>query len=134
MNNYSIFLIIALFILVFGIFLIFKFTKKYKIKPEKINFFNKQLKRIIINWGYKEQIIDIDKLYHKILQEAGYNGTFWEILKTEPSEIWNLQKIWELHKLRNKLVHDFDLLSEKILKNKSNEYKIHIEKLIKQFK
>jgi len=42
--------------------------------------------------------------------------------------------IWELHKLRNKLVHDFDLLSEKVLKTKSSEYKSQIEKLIKEFK
>jgi len=134
MNFYTIFLILVLLILFIWIYLIFKYTKKYKISPDKINFFNKQLKRIILNGSYKEQIIDIDKLYHKVLQEAGYNGTFWEILKTEPSEIWDLQKIWELHKLRNKLVHDFDLLSENVLKKKSDEYKKQIEKLIKQFK
>jgi len=134
MNFYTIFLILVLLILFIWIYLIFKYTKKYKISPDKINFFNKQLKRIILNGSYKEQIIDIDKLYHKVLQEVGYNGTFWEILKTEPSEIWDLQKIWELHKLRNKLVHDFDLLSENVLKKKSDEYKKQIEKLIKQFK
>jgi hypothetical protein len=133
MNLYIIFFILLLLIVFIWIFVIFKFTKKYKIPKEKIIFFNKQLRKIITNWSYKEQIIDIDKLYHKVLQEAGYNGTFWEILKLEPSEIWDIQKIWELHKLRNKLVHDFDLLSEKVLKNKSLEYKKQIEKLIKQF-
>jgi hypothetical protein len=132
MNWYTVFFVIVLLIIFIWIFLIFKFTKKYKINPEKIIFFKKQLKRIVTNWSYKEQIIDIDKLYHKVLQEAGYNGTFWEILKSEPSEIWNLQNIWELHKLRNKLVHDFDLLSENILKQKAIKYKDEINKLIKQ--
>ena len=133
MNNYLIFLIVVILIIFIWIFLIFRFTKKYKISPEKINFFNKQLNRVILNWSYKEQIIDIDKLYHKILLESGYQWTFWEILKSEPTEIWDLQKIWELHKLRNKLVHDFDLLSVKVLKTRANEYKTEIEKLIKQF-
>jgi uncharacterized protein YutE (UPF0331/DUF86 family) len=55
-------------------------------------------------------------------------------LKLEPSEIVDLQKIWELHKLRNKLVHDFDLLSEKILKQKSKDYINEFNKLIKQLK
>jgi len=133
MNTYIIIFVIFILIVLIWIYLIFKYTKKYRIQPEKIKFFNVQLKRVVLNWSYKEQIIDIDKLYHKVLLEAGYNWTFWEILKTEPSEIWNLQKIWELHKLRNKLVHDFDLLSEKILKKNSNEYKSEIKKLIKQF-
>ena len=134
MNIYIIFFVIVVLIILIWIFLVFKYTKKYKIQPEKIKYFNTQLKRLIANWSPKEQIIDIDKLYHKILQEAGYQWTFWAILKTEPSEISNLQMIWELHKLRNKLVHDFDLLSEKVLKTKSSEYKSQIEKLIKEFK
>jgi len=132
MNIYIVIIIFILIIFIW-IFLIFKFTKKYKISPDKVVFFNKQLKRVIVNWSYKEQIIDIDKLYHKILLESGYQWTFWEILKSEPTEIWDLQKIWELHKLRNKLVHDFDLLSVKVLKTRANEYKNEIEKLIKQF-
>lgn len=128
------FIIIFILIIFFWIFLIFKFTKKYKVSSSKIKFFNTHLKRIIANGSSKEQIIDIDKLFHKILLEAGYKGTFWEILKSEPSEISNLQNIWELHKLRNKLVHDFDLLSEKVLKNKALDYKREILWLLKNIK
>ena len=59
-----------------------------------------------------------------------YEGNFWEILKLNPEEIKNINKIWELHKLRNKLVHDFDLLEEVILNRKSKEYKQEILKLL----
>jgi len=129
------FIIIFVIIILIWIFLILKFRKKkFKLSSSKVTFFNKHLKRIILNWSNKEQIIDIDKLYHKILQEWWYEWTFWEILKSEPSEVWNLNKIWELHKLRNKLVHEFDLLSESALKHKANDYKSEIEKLFKQFK
>lgn len=132
----SIYIIIFVFIIIFliWIFLLFKYSNKYKISDEKIKFFKTQLNRVVNNWSSKEQIIDIDKLYHKLLLEAWYNWTFWEILKLEPSEIVDLQKIWELHKLRNKLVHDFDLLSEKILKQKSKDYINEFNKLIKQLK
>lgn len=129
------FIVIFVLIIFIWIFLILKFRKKkYKIAGSKINYFNTQLKRIIANWSYKEQVVDMDKLYHKILIEWWYEWSFWEILKAEPSEIWNLNKIWELHKLRNKLVHEFDVLWENALKHKSNDYKEEIEKLFRQFK
>jgi hypothetical protein len=131
----NIYIIIFIIIILIWIFILFKFRKKkYKISSDKIDFFNKQLKRVIVNWSYKEQIIDIDKLYHKVLLEAGYTWTFWEILKSKPREVWSLNNIWELHKLRNKLVHDFDLLSEKVLKNKADEYIKEFKKSIKQLK
>lgn len=126
--------VVFILILLIWIFLVLKFSKKTKLSEERIKFFNTQLKRIITNSSPKEQIIDMDKLYHKFLQELWYEGTFWEILKLNPEEIPDINKIWELHKLRNKLVHDFDLLSEKVLKSKSAEYNKEINKLIKQHK
>jgi hypothetical protein len=129
------YLVIFIVIVVLWLILLLKFRKrKNKISQSKISFFNKQLNEILINSSYKEQIIDIDKLYHKILIQWWYSWTFWEILKTEPIEIWNLQTIWELHKLRNKLVHDFDLLSESILKKNADKYKKEVLNLIKKFK
>ena len=130
----TIYIIVFVLILLIWIFLIFKYTKKYKISPEKLTFFNTQLKKIISHWSYKEQIIDIDKLYHKTLLAAGYTWTFWKILKSEPSEIWNIQKIWELHKLRNKLVHDFDNLTQNVLQKKASDYWNEINSLFKQLK
>ena len=127
MDIYIIFFIIVILI---WIFLILKYTKKTWISKEKVKFFNSHLIRIVANGSSKEQIIDIDKLYHKILLENGYAGTFWEILKKKPKEVWDLNKIWELHKLRNKLVHDFDILSETILKKKSLEYQKKIKILL----
>jgi len=129
-----IFLTIFILIIIWAIFLLFIFKKKkFKITSEKKENFNKILKRVSAWVNYKEQIIDIDKLCHKILLEWWYEWSFWEILKKEPSEIWDLQKIWELHKIRNKLVHDFDLLSDSILKRRSKEYQNEIIKLLKAF-
>jgi len=51
-------------------------------------------------------------------------------LKLNPKEVIDINKIWELHKLRNKLVHDFDLISESMLRKKITEYEKEINALL----
>lgn len=115
------------------IFLVKKFSKKVtKLTPQKKAHFNKLHKRIMVNKSYKEKIIDLDKLLHKILLEIWYSWTFWEILKQEPKEVINLNTVWEIHKLRNKLVHDFDLMTSNVLKKKWETYSKEIQKILKK--
>jgi len=129
------YIIISIFFLIFLVWIIILlnfFLKKKTISKEKKEFLIKNFKRICVNIDKKHQIIDFDKLYHKILLEIWYKWTFSNILKLKPKQIWDLNKIWELHKLRNKLVHDFDLLEQTILNKKSRDYKIEVEKLLKK--
>lgn len=134
MQNYIIYIFIIIFLLI-AIYFAFIWWKKWKkLSKEKIKYFQKKLKQIGANISSKEKIIDSDKLYHKILQEAWYNWDFWEILKQKPIIIWDLDKIWELHKIRNKLVHDFDQFDERLLLTKSNEFVKEIEKLLNKLK
>ena len=117
--------------LVFWISIILKFSKNKKLSEDDQKELKNIFKNMKVNKSDKEKLIDYDKLYHKILQRFWYNWTFWEILKTKPNEIWNLNKVWELHKLRNKLVHDVD---EKIKENlflKVKEYEKEIEIILK---
>ena len=109
-----------------------KYTKKEKLTDEQVMFLNKQFKKIIRDIDEKSQIIDLDKLYHKTLVEFGFSWTFWEILKSKPEQIWDIQKIWELHKLRNKLVHDFDNHEVIYLKKKSKEFQAEWKKLLSE--
>jgi len=81
---------------------------------------------------YREQIIQYDKIYHHTLKELGYQGTFWEILKRNPREIQNIETIWELHKLRNSLVHELKDRDEKTLKIQAQKYKQISESFVKQ--
>jgi uncharacterized protein YutE (UPF0331/DUF86 family) len=60
-----------------------------------------------------------------------YKWDFWNILKTVPIVISDIDKIWELHKIRNKLVHDFDAISRYNLAKSEREYKEELEKLLK---
>ena len=110
--------------------MVLKFSKKRKLSAEKIAHLKILLQRILRGTSTKEKIVDMDKLYHKILKELGYNGTFGEILKAEPNEIWDIQKVWELHKLRNKLVHEFDNHGEKYLREAEKDYKKQIQVLL----
>ena len=75
--------------------------------------------------------MNYDKLYHKILNELWYLWTFGEVLKLEPIEVINIDNIWKLHKLRNKIVHDFDSYEERYLQRQSHEYEKEIKKLLK---
>lgn len=134
MQNYIIYFFIICFLLL-AIYFAFIWWKKWKkLSKEKIKDFEKKLKQINTNISSKEKIIDSDKLYHKILQEAWYSWDFWEILKQKPLIINDLDKIWELHKIRNKLVHDFDQFDERVLLTKSNEFVKEIEKLLNKLK
>jgi hypothetical protein len=53
-------------------------------------------------------------------------------LKSEPREIGDINKIWNLHKVRNKLVHDFNTHSEDFLRRNADEYKMEVEILLRK--
>ncbi len=129
--NFFILLVIFIIIIIFIFFLVYIYSKKSVLSDfEKKDLFNKYKKILNSNISYKEKIIDFDKLFHLILQKIGYIWSFWDILKQNPKEIININKIWELHKLRNKLVHDFDLLSDSILRKKVREYEYEIKRIL----
>ena len=130
------YLIILLFIIIIFVwlFLLLKFSKGKKLNSKDLYLIEKNIKKVLLSSSSKEKIVDFDKLYHNLLKMIWYKWTFWEILKSKPSEIDDLDMIWELHKIRNKLVHDFDLLSENTLRKKSKEYEKELNILLSKLK
>lgn len=126
-----IYILVFIVFFLFWLFLLYHFSKKKHISNEQKSFLTKKLKKLNTLNSYREKIIESDKIYHKVLQAYWYNWTFGEILKQKPLVINDIQIIWDLHKLRNKLVHDFDLISESVLKKKAELYKKELQKLIK---
>lgn len=124
----AIFIFVSVFI--YWFLVVLKHSKNKKITDEEIILFEKLLRQYAQIPSGKTRIVDYDKLYHKILHAAGYNGTFWEILKLKPKVIPDLQKIWDLHKLRNKLVHDFDHIDEAKLLEFARDYEREVNKLL----
>ena len=127
-----IFLLIIIWLITVYVLLNNKLKKsRKKLNQEQIKSLKKLLKNIELNIdSTQHQILEIDKLYHKVLREAWYNWTFWEILKLNPKEITDINLIWELHKIRNKIAHDFDIMDQKTLLVKAKTYKKEVEKLI----
>jgi hypothetical protein len=131
------FLIIFLIILIIWIWIYFSFFYKKKawFTEDQIKSFNKKIKLIKSpSYSEREKIMELDKLYHYILRQAWYTGSFWEILKQEPVCIEDLNEIWRLHKVRNKLAHDFEEFELIKLKKDSRKYLNQIENLIKTLK
>lgn len=127
----TIFYFICTLIIIISLFLFFRFSRKKKLSKEKIKYFKEIINKNLLLKSEKEKIINSDKIYHKILLELNYNWSFWDILKKKPKEISNVNKIWELHKIRNKLVHDFDLFDEKVLSMKNKDYELEINNILK---
>ncbi len=122
-------------ILLLWLYIIFFYTWWKKLSQNSINYYKKLIKEIEDkNISSKEKIITYDKIYHNILQEVWYKWSFWDILKKKPIVIKDIQKIWELHKLRNTLVHDLSEQTEKKLINYSEKYYDEILNLLKILK
>lgn len=123
-------IILVILVLLYATFWFIKLKRKI-LSESKKNFLNWLLKEIEKQKNPRQEIIDYDKLYHRILKELWYKGDFWNILKSNPKEISDINKIWDLHKFRNKLVHDFDTFSENVIIKNANDYKLEIKKMLK---
>lgn len=128
----SLFLVIIILLVLWVFFLVFFLWKKKKLWEGRRKYFLQILSKVKKNSSSKSKIIDYDKLYHNILKDIWYKWTFWEILKSNPKVIININKIWELHKLRNKLVHEFD--EHESLDSKAIEYEKEIKNLFNDVK
>lgn len=128
------FLTIFILILLLWIYFLFFYNSKKKLTKKEITYYKTLSKEVSIkSISNKEKIITFDKIYHDILKKSGYKWTFWEILKKKPIIIQDLNSIWELHKLRNKLVHEVEFNEEKLLEKQVKNYFNEIEKLLKNW-
>ncbi len=130
----ALFIALSLACLILFIIYFYELRSTKKLKKCDLKDFQCHMKKMSQkNISEKERIIDYDKLYHKILLKAWYTGRFGDILKKEPKEIQNLNKIWELHKLRNYLVHEMWHPKWVNLKKSASDYKKEIEKIFLRF-
>jgi len=130
-------LIWIILVLVIGIWIYFAFFYKKKtwFSSEQVKNFNKKMKLIKSpSYSEREKILELDKLFHYILKQYWYKWTFWDILKQEPICIEDLNEVWRLHKIRNKLAHDFEEFEIIRLKKEVKRYNNQVENLIKVLK
>ena len=130
----KIFVFVIVFVIILWIWLIWFFswrkTVKSKIDFQTLQKIKKDFKLIKTHTSAKEQIIDYDKLLHKILLEMWYVWNFGDILKQNPRELKDIETVWKLHKIRNKLVHDFDLVANNVLRKRALDYEKVINEML----
>lgn len=68
-------------------------------------------------------MVDADKLLDYVLTRHGFHGSLGEKLKAAAHKFSDLNGIWNAHKLRNRLVHEFEEVEKE-----------EVERALKQFK
>lgn len=111
-------------------FLIFWFSPKKQLRKDKKAYYRKEIQKISTLPSPTERIIRYDMILHHILKDYGYSGNVGDQLKAKPRVIRDLNAIWSLHKLRNKLAHSMDTVSEGLLERKADEFEKEMLKLL----
>lgn len=112
MNCIVCFVLVGVIILGLLLFIFISFSKKgtHQLDLEKY-----RVKYLEIENNLKKDddlschmtIINADKLLDQALKDIGYSGaTMGERLKSARSKFKNNNKVWEAHKLRNRIVHE----------------------------
>ncbi len=125
------FLAIIVTILLVGVFLTFGYPSKKALKKDKKSYYEKEIQKVSTLPSPTEQIMRYDMIMHHILKDYGYSGTVGDQLKAKPRMISNLDAIWSLHKLRNKLAHSLETVSESLLEKKAREFEKIVLNLLK---
>lgn len=125
------FLIILIVIILFGVFMTFFWSgKKKQLSANRKEYYIKEIRKVGGFPSASERIMKYDNILHHILKEYGYQGTLGDQLKAKPLIIDNLDTIWNLHKLRNRLAHDMEAISASVLENKSREFEKEVLRLL----
>lgn len=107
-------ILIALFVLVDIAFVAYVFYKRRKRTPDA-----NTIKIVQKNWPQitsrldqdpSGAIMDADKLLAHVLGSMGYDGMMAEKLKAASKSFSDLNGLWSAHKLRNKVVHEVNIV------------------------
>lgn len=56
----------------------------------------------------RHQVVEADKLLDYMMRKRGYQGSVADMLKEHGKQFSNLDRLWQAHKLRNKIAHELD--------------------------
>lgn len=124
------FLAIIIVILLGWVFLTFRFSTKKHLKPSKKSYYQAEIQKVSALPSPTERIMRYDMIMHHILKDYGYSWNVGDQLKAKPRMISNLDAIWSLHKLRNKLTHSMETVSEGLLERKADEFEKAVLRLL----
>lgn len=131
MNTYFL-LALLIAIILFGVFVAFFWKKRKKtgLSEERKQYYGREIRKTSAFPSPNERIMKYDTILNHILKDHGYSGTVSDQLKEKPIIINDIETIWNLHKLRNRLTHDMDTISKDVLERKSREFEKELNTLI----
>lgn len=124
------FLAVITIILLVWVFFTFGFGTKKQLKKDKKSYYQKEIQKASTLPSPTERIMRYDMIMHHILKDYGYSWTVGDQLKAKPRVISDLNAIWSLHKLRNKLAHSMETVSEGLLERKADEFEKEVLRLL----
>ena len=104
----EIWIFIAVFVLLDLLFIFLAFRKRKRFSGVEIAEFRSRWQNIR-NLKGKEVILEADNLLHYFLKRKGFTGTMGEMLKRHGAVFSNLNDVWYVHKLRNRIAHEIDV-------------------------
>jgi hypothetical protein len=111
---------LAIPIVLGGIFLALGIRKRPRLSQNEVRFFISQIDTVSRKTP-TERIVGYDKILDHVLKSLRYRGTLGEKLKSKPPVLHRyLDDIWELHKIRNRIVHELEKPSEDIERHARN--------------
>lgn len=124
-------LTLIIVIILFGVFVtFFAAGKRKKLPAGRVAYYQGEISKCA-NLSPSERIMHYDKILHHILRDYGYAGMVGDQLKAKPAVIIDLNAVWELHKLRNRLAHEMEAQSDGLLERKSKEFERVLQNLLK---
>lgn len=109
MQNYTIYILLALFVALGLVEIFIIFRRRRKALPAR------DLRLVISEWRQLEQkvyrepknaLMEADKVLDFVLKKKGYTGQLGDKLKAAQGVFSNIDHVWEAHKLRNRAVHE----------------------------
>lgn len=92
-------------------------TRNVSLTKPDISFFKERIKNIS-TLPACQQILEFDKLLDLALAKIGKKGTLGEKLKNSEKLFSNIDNVWKVHKIRNKIAHEVGfVLKEKEFEN-----------------
>lgn len=102
--------IIGFFILAFflAIYVFIKVSRRKQLGAKDVQYVRAHWVRIIdmFSSNPKAAILDADKLLDYVLSKKGFEGTLGEKLKRAGARFFDLDSVWNAHKLRNRVAHE----------------------------
>jgi len=106
----TIFLLIFLLItFLLAVFVFFKQTFSKKLNDEDVVYVKAHWEDVVqaSEDDPVKAIMDADKILDYVLSRYGFDGSLGEKLKSAAHKFSDINGVWEAHKLRNKIAHEF---------------------------